>query len=280
LPDRIVPAPAALRPDDLERALGDATVVVHCAGVIRAPSEDAFRRINVDGTRAVVEAANRVGARVVLISSLAAGGPGTRDRPRDEGDPPAPVNAYGRSKLAAEHVVQDTCRTSWCILRPCAVYGPRDRGFLPLFQMATRGLFLLPTDPSMAFTLIDVRDLVEAIVRASERPDAAGETCFVGHRRPRTTDEILRTIADAVGRRYRPRRVPTAVFRVLAEAGEVAWKLGLQLPIDRSRFAEFVAPGFVCAVARAERVLGFTAATAFDQGIQTTARWYREQCWL
>src|SRR5205085_6726900 len=126
-------------------------VVVHCAALTRAPNEQAFQRVNVDGTRAVVDAANRTGSRVVLISSLAAGGVGTRERPRRESDPSAPVNAYGRSKIAAEQVVRDCGRTAWCVLRPGPVYGPRDRGFLPLFHMAKRGLFVLPANPSMPF---------------------------------------------------------------------------------------------------------------------------------
>jgi nucleoside-diphosphate-sugar epimerase len=280
LPVDIEAAPAALTSHDLERVFDGAAVVVHCAGVIRAPNEETFRRVNVDGTRAVIDAANRTGARLVLISSQAAGGPGTRERPRQETDPPSPVSAYGRSKLEAERLVQDQCRTAWCVLRPCAVYGPRDRGFLPLFRMANRGLFLLPTDPSMAFTLVHIHDLADAIVRASEGAEAPGETCFVGHAVPRTTDDILRTIASALDRAYRPRRVPAAVFRALAEAGEVAWKLGLQLPVDRSRFAELAASGFVCSVKRAEQRLGFTARTAFETGIRATARWYIDQRWL
>ena len=71
-----------------------------------------------------------------LAPGQAAGGQGTPAAPRRESDPPAPVNAYGRSKLASEAVVRDTPGLHWTILRPCAVYGPRDHGFLPTCAMS------------------------------------------------------------------------------------------------------------------------------------------------
>jgi nucleoside-diphosphate-sugar epimerase len=280
LPERLARVQAALTTDALTEAFTGSDAVVHCAGLTRAPSQQALQQVNVDGTRAVVEAANRTGSRVVLISSLAAGGIGTVMHPRRESDPSEPVNAYGRSKLAGEQVARHHSRTAFCILRPGPVYGPRDRGFLPLFQMAKRGLFLLATDSSMPFTMIAIGDLARAIVLAAEREQAAGETCFLGHPSPRTTADILQTIARAVDCAYRPRRVPQALLRLAANVGEVAWKLGIEPPVDRSRLAEFTAPGFVCSVTRAQEVLGFTASTTLEEGIPRVAKWYREHGWL
>ena len=79
-------------------------------------------------------------AAFVLISSLAAHGPAGLDQPAVETDPCRPITAYGRSKLAAEKLVWSRdwpFRTA--ILRPPALYGPRDREFLPLFKLALRG---------------------------------------------------------------------------------------------------------------------------------------------
>lgn len=281
---RPVPAGARAVESSLSAtALGDAfagsDVVVHCAALIRARDEETFTRVNVNGTQAAVQAAARAGARFVLVSSQAAGGQGTPDAPRREDDPPAPVNAYGRSKLASELVVRAS-PVPWTILRPCAVYGPRDHGFLPLFRLVRRGLSVVPARPDASFTLIFIHDLVRAIRLAAEVDEALGETLFIGHPEPRTSADVVRTIAAGEGRRFVPVRVPWPVFGAAAALGDMLWKLGVKPMIDSGRLIELRSAGFVCAVDRAREVLGFSAETPLEDGIAETARWYREHGWL
>jgi dihydroflavonol-4-reductase len=268
-----------LTSESLAAACVGTDVLVHCAALIRAPDERTFDAVNVGGAVAAATAAVLVDARLVLISSQAAGGPGTRDAPRAESDPPAPVNAYGRSKLASEGVVRSTTGLRWIILRPCAVYGPRDRGFLPLFRMARAGLFVLPAPASTAFTLIYVADLVQAVLLAAGSTSADGQTLFLGHSRPSTSIDVLGAIAQAERRRFVPRRVPWVLSSALAAAGDLAWKFGMTPVIDSGRLAELRAPGFVCTVDRARDVLGFSAGTPLDAGIEQTARWYKDAGW-
>jgi dihydroflavonol-4-reductase len=281
---RPVPAGAQTVESSLSAtALGDAfagsDVVVHCAALIRARDEESFARVNVDGTRAAVAAAERAKSRFVLVSSQAAGGQGTPAAPRREDDPPQPVNAYGRSKLASEAIVRASA-LPWTILRPCAVYGPRDRGFLPLFRLVRRGLALVPARPDAAFTLIFIHDLVRAIRLAAELDSAVGQTLFIGHPEPRTGSDVVRAIAAGEGRRLVPFRLPGPLFGAAAALGDVLWTLGVKPVIDSGRLIELRSDGFVCAVDRAREVLGFVAETSFEQGIAETARWYREHGWL
>jgi dihydroflavonol-4-reductase len=280
-----VPPGATIAESDLSAAsLGNAfagsDLVVHCAALVRAKDEATFTAVNVEGSRAAAAAAAAVGARFVLISSQAAGGEGTSAAPRGETDPPSPVNAYGRSKLASEAVVQATDGLRWTILRPCAVYGPRDRGFLPLFAMAERGIFLVPSADRTAFTLVHIDDLTRAVLLAAESEHAAGETMFIGHPHPRTGADVLATIALSAGRRFRPLRVPTALFALAARIGDLSWQLGIQPLVDSGRLVELRASGFVCSVDRAREVLGFEAAKPFELSIAETRRWYLENKWL
>lgn len=280
-----VPAGAAvveadLSADSLARAFDGTEVVIHSAALIRARDAAAFAKVNVEGARAAAMAAARAGARLVLISSQAAGGQGTPDAPRVESDSPAPVNAYGRSKLASEEVVKTTKGLRWTILRPCAVYGPRDHGFLPLFRMAARGLFLVPSDENTSFTLVHVSDLSRAIRLAAISDAADGETLFVGHAQPQTGLDVLRAIARAMSRPFTPRHVPVPLFVALAKTGDLLWKIGIKPMVDSGRLAELRAKGFVCSVARARAVLGFEAATGLQDGIVETERWYRQNGWL
>jgi dihydroflavonol-4-reductase len=260
----------------LAQASAGSDVIVHSAGLIRAKDEASFTAVNVEGTRAAADAAKQTGARLVLISSQAAGGEGTPSAPRLESDPPAPVNAYGRSKLAAEGVVRASSGLAWTILRPCAVYGPRDSGFLPLFRMARRGLFLVPVNADPALTLIYIDDLVRAIVLAASSERAVGETCFVGHPVPGKGSDVLRAIAAAEQRPFRPVNIPGPLFWLMAAAGDLLWKVGGTPLVDSSRLRELRSRGFVCSVDRARDVLGFTAQTSLQDGIARTARWYRD----
>jgi nucleoside-diphosphate-sugar epimerase len=262
------------------RAFAESAAVVHAAGLVRAPSRRAFDAVNVDGTAAVVDAVNTMGIPLILMSSQAAAGPGTIGQPTRERDPLQPVNAYGHSKLAAEQVVRERARGDWTILRPSAVYGPRDRAFLPAFRLAARGVFPLVSAEWLAFSLVHVDDLARAVVTAAACPGARHETLFLGHRDPVSTGTLLRALADAFGTRYRPLRLPPWTVRLAALAGDASWKLGLQPIVDSARLAELTAPGFVCAVDRAADVLGFSATVPLREGIERTARWYRAQGWL
>ena len=280
LPPGVEPRPSALHPFALGPAIAGSDVLVHAAALTRSGNEDVLRAVNVDGTRAVVDAANDTGARLIFISSQAAIGTGTPARPAREDDAPRPLTAYGRSKLAAEELVRADARVPWTILRPSAVYGPRDHQFLPLFRLAARGWFLLTAHPDMAFTLIHADDAARAVVMAAEDSRAIGQSLFLGHSAPQTADALLRQFARAARRPYIPRRVPRVALRVLARAGDLAWRLGVSPILDASRLAELQAEGFVCAVDRAREVLGFTADTPLPDGLARTLQWYREQGWI
>jgi nucleoside-diphosphate-sugar epimerase len=186
----------------LLEALRGADRVVHLAGVVSALREQDYIAANVDGTRAVAEAARTAGVPLIHISSLAAAGPASPRAPRSEDDPPAPINAYGRSKLEGERAVAAIDGLRWTTLRPGVVYGPGDRALLPLFRFAARGVMPLVGRADAAFTFIHVTDLVRAIAAAIDTP-AVGDTMFVGHPHPVTAREIL-------GRAFarRPARAP------------------------------------------------------------------------
>jgi nucleoside-diphosphate-sugar epimerase len=293
LPARIETAESVLEAGPLARAAARSSVLVHTAGLTRAPSESALRAVNVTGTEAAVTAANMVGARLIHISSQAVIGVGTRQQPSREDDAPRPLNAYGRSKLAAEAVVAANARLPWTILRPSAVYGPRDRSFLPVFRLASRGWFPLAADPSTAFTFLYVEDFARAVLAAATATTSAGKaggpgqgsgaggnTLFVGHPESQTTDDLLRCLAAVFQRTYRPRRVPPALVGALALSGELLWRIGIEPLIDRGRLAELRAAGFVCAVDRARDTIGFTATVGLSEGVERTAQWYRSQGWV
>ncbi|HSD30556.1 MAG TPA: NAD(P)-dependent oxidoreductase, partial [Gemmatimonadales bacterium] len=110
-------------PDALREGCAGAEVVYHVAGRISARNPEEFLSVNRDGTARVLEAAGlQPPRRLVYVSSLAVGGPTVPGQPIDETRAPAPVTAYGQSKLAAEELVRASA-VPWTIVRPPVVYG-------------------------------------------------------------------------------------------------------------------------------------------------------------
>jgi nucleoside-diphosphate-sugar epimerase len=275
---RVIASP--LEPNALVDAFRDVDVVVHLAGVVSALHDRDYAATNVEGTRAVAQAARTVGARLVHVSSLAAAGPAPASAPRREDDPAAPITAYGRSKLEAERVVSSIHGLRWTILRPAAVYGPGDRAMLPLFRFAARGLIPLVGRATAAYTYVHVRDVVSAIA-TSVSTATDGETMFVGHADAVTGREILESVRTAVGRSAVIVRVPSPLTRVACVAGDLAGALlGSPLVFNSSRFAELSAEGFVCNVDRLRDRLGVVAQTGLREGLAETAAWYSAKGWL
>jgi nucleoside-diphosphate-sugar epimerase len=264
----------------LLEAMRDVEAVVHLAGVVSALRERDYIAANVEGTRLVAEACATAGVPMINISSLAAAGPASPRAPRSEEDPPAPINAYGRSKLGGERAIARIDGLRWTTIRPGVVYGPRDRALLPIFQVAARGFMPLVGRVDAAYTFIHVRDLVRAIAAAVDRP-AAGDTVFAGHADPVTSREVLEAVRAASRSRATIVRIPMTLTRAAAIAGDVAGMVrGKPSVINSRRYAELASEGFVCRVDRLRDRLGIVAAIGLQEGLADAYAWYRREGWL
>ena len=281
VPDGVEAVAVRFTASELARAAEGTDVVVHTAGLTRAALARQFHGANVEVTREVVRAMVETGARLVHVSSQAAAGPGTPARPRLEDDPPCPLTAYGRSKLAGEEVVRASRGLNWTILRPGAVYGPADRAALPLFRLARRGIALeVPRDPAPAYTFAHVDDIARGVVAAATSAAAEHQVFALGHPESLTAETLTDTLARVLGRPCRRVRIPYALLLVAAVAGDAAALCGRSLAIDRARLTELMAPGWVFSVEKARERLGFTARIDLLEGLASTAAWYTRQGWL
>jgi nucleoside-diphosphate-sugar epimerase len=285
LPDGITRVDASLRAEEMSSACEGAEAVFHLAGLTRAASYEEFRRVNAGGARQAALAARSAGAFLVFVSSMAAGGSGTADRPRRETDPDEPVSLYGRSKLAGEREIAGIEGLRYAIVRPPGVYGPRDKDFLTLFTMAKRGLFPMLGNPDVAYTLVHVNDVNTALLRVAEAGaarDAAAEqqTFYVGHPEPLFQGDFPDLLGEILNRRVRRVPVPRTFLKALSELGELGAMFGRPAVINRSRYRELTAPGFVCSVEKLEERLGVVAEVDVERGFAETAGWYREMGWM
>jgi len=270
--------------DDQAAALAlaeGADVLFHVAGCVAARSEAEFLRVNRDGAARVATASARAGVgRLVLVSSLSVTGPSLPGQAVDEASGPGPVTAYGRSKKAGEEAVRGA-GVPFTIVRPPAVYGPRDRAFLPLFRAAARGFAPLLGDGAQEITLVHASDLARALVAAATSRATLGGTYHAGHRDPVTQRALAEAVARAVGRAVRCLRLRAPLARgALTVAGAVARALGRAPLLDGDKANELLAPGWVCSSEALRRDAGWTAEIPLDRGLAETARAYREAGWL
>jgi len=267
-----------------DSVLESVDTVYHVAGATRAVSVAAFQEANVALTERLLDRVNRarqagLPPRFVYISSQAAAGPTPEESDAvTESDTPAPIEAYGRSKLAAEHaVLSQASRFPVTVVRPVAVYGPGDRDFLSIFRMVRRGVAVYPGIRDATVTTIFVTDLVHGIIAAAHAPSAIGGTYFMGHPRAVTWRTIYRAVADVMGRRrFREVQVPLSLVRVGGAAGDLLGFVTGRPPLLSSGKAALAAPKFwTCSSDRATRDFGFTAMTSLDDGLRATYDWYR-----
>jgi nucleoside-diphosphate-sugar epimerase len=272
-------------PDALADAVRDADYVFHVAGLTRARSAEAYLAVNAEGTRRLLEAIARSGGRprrFVYVSSLAAAGPCASPTPLDETAEPRPLDGYGASKLAAERIVlAEAERLPVTIVRPPAVYGPRDKNFLPLFRTAQR-FRVAPVIGSAAkqVSLVHAADLAACIWLAASAEVAEGQTYFVGSG-THTFGEVIDSLAAALGLRVRRLPVPAFLARLAGELGELKWTLtGKPQIISRRKVRDMLQERWTCSWAKAERELGYRPRIELADGMRETARWYASQGWL
>ncbi|KAB1076233.1 NAD-dependent epimerase/dehydratase family protein [Methylobacterium planeticum] len=135
------------RPMNMAAALTDVDAIVHSAGLAHAMSgapEDDYRTLNTEATHRLAEAAARAKVRrFVFLSSIRAQVGASSDRVQTEHEAPAPTDAYGRSKLAAEEALAGT-GLDWVALRPVLVYGAGVKGNMAALLRLARSPYPLP----------------------------------------------------------------------------------------------------------------------------------------
>ena len=268
----------------LENAIRGVEGVIHCAGKTKAVHASEYDRVNRDGTRNLVAVANKLRdtlRHLVLISSLAATGPSDGSRPCLETDPPNPVSAYGKSKLAAEKVMTDDCEIPWTILRPAAVYGPRDRDFLSTFRAVKRHVIPVPGGGNKRFSLIYVRDVAEAVCKCLGRTEVLGHVYHLAAEPPCAALELLEEIKTQLDVRALHLPVAAPILYLLCMMHQLASRItGRSNILSRDKWVELRAPGWECAVRAIREDIGFVASTPLSEGIRQTLAWYRQQGWL
>jgi nucleoside-diphosphate-sugar epimerase len=249
----------------LGRLCQGADVVIHAAGLVKAPNRAAFDAVNVEGARRVARAAASV-PHTVLVSSLTAREPA--------------LSHYSASKHAGERAMADMLGDRLTIVRPCAIYGPSDRELLPVFQAAALSPLLPVVSKSAKVAMIHVEDAAaQTAALAAAQP--SGRTFALCDDRPDGYGwrELMAEAARACGRSPRFAPAPRALIRAVGITNDFTVLAGVTPMLTSAKVRELLHPNW--AVAPEEQAEG-TPPAKFDlrAGFEHTVAWYRTAAWM
>lgn len=271
-----------LNPESFANALQGADCVCHFAAAFRESGADEayFERMNVEGSANVAKAAAAAGIKR-FVHCGTAGIYGQRVAGTiDERTPIQPWNSYERSKLAADEQVRTIAGTAgmeYVILRPTAVYGPRDERLLKLFRSVAKGRFPLFGRGDGRRHMIYVTDLADAFLRACKAPSAANQELIIAGPKAVPLREMLQTIAAAANRAAFGPSLPLKPMLALAAVVEDTCKvLKIDPPIYRRRM-DFYLNDAAFDSRQAQTLLGWQPKVDLAEGFAATLRALRQE---
>jgi nucleoside-diphosphate-sugar epimerase len=266
-------------------AMDRVEVVYHIAATYREAGQpdSAYRDINVEGTRHVLEAAKASGVGRVVHCSTGGVHGHIAHPPANEDAPFNPGDVYQETKLAAEQLARQFGAANGVdvvVVRPIGIYGPGDRRFLTMFRGLARGRFPMIGSGTPFYHLTFIDDLVEGFRLCGTVPAAAGRTYILAGPRYTTLEQLVRLVAKELG--VQPPRVHLPVWPfwtagLLCEM--ICVPLRIEPPIFRRR-VDFYTKSRAFDTTRARVELGFDPKIDLEEGIRRTARWYKTEGWL
>jgi nucleoside-diphosphate-sugar epimerase len=247
----------------LPAAVEDRDVVVHCAGVVQTAGEHRdLWPVNVTATERLLAASATAGVRrFVHLSSVAVYGPAPQ--PIVEDTPKRPTGPYGKSKWAAEEAVwrHHAGGLPAVALRPCAIYGGRDRHAWPMLARLGRLPVLpLPAGGRRLLDLVHVSDVIDAVLAAATTLAAAGRAYNLTDGESHSYRDILLAYGEAAGRRPAILPIPSGALRLVSRVGGRLGRLGvLDLDVHYS-------------IDAAVRDLGYRPRIGLREGVRRTLR--------
>ena len=266
----------------LGRAMEGVEVVYHIAATYREAGQpdSAYRTINVEGTRKVLEVAQAFNVRRVVHCSTG-GVHGHIDNPPASEDAPFnPGDVYQETKLAAEQRARDfgsTRHLDVVVVRPIGIYGPGDTRFLKMFRGIARGRFPMIGSGKAFYHLTYIDDLIEGFRLCGTVPAAKGRTYILAGPRYTTLEQLVQLVAEEL--KAAPPRVHWPVWPfwtagLLCEL--ICVPLRVEPPIYRRR-VDFYTKSRAFDTTRARTELSYSPKVDLKEGIRRTADWYRSE---
>jgi nucleoside-diphosphate-sugar epimerase len=271
----------------VEKAVAGVSYVFHVAAAYREPniSDEVYSLVHVESTRLLAKHVVNSSTlkRFVHISTVGVHGH-IDEPPANEDYRFSPGDIYQRTKAEGEWFIRSFAaenKLPLAVVRPAAIYGPGDKRLLKLFKMAAKPVFPLFGKGRGLYHLIHVDDLTDIFITAALHPAAEGGVFIAGNAEPSELKEVATTIASEIDNSsLRFIRFPAWPLFLSADICEwVCRPLRIDPPLYRRRVA-FFTKDRAFDTARLRNVLGYRYSVSVEEGLRSTARWYREKGWL
>jgi nucleoside-diphosphate-sugar epimerase len=271
--------------NSLREAVEGVEQVFHLAGVTKAVHEKTYFEVNAFGTENLIHACLENNPRIqkfIYLSSQAAAGPCRNGNKKKESDQCKPVSPYGQSKQMGEELAMAHAQElPLLILRPSAVYGPRERDIYTFFKLLSKRIKPCLPSKDQHISLCYVEDIIQAILLAAQVKGSSGEIFFLSDGQDYRLEEIGDIFAQAMGVTTFCIRVPEWMIIGMASFSEYLSKLSGKPPLlNKGKVEEILQRNWVCDITKAKTALGFEPHISLAQGAKLTFEWYKKENWL
>lgn len=268
----------------LTKGIDGVDVIFHLAAIVKAKTEKEFIQANVESTENLIRIAQKKGVKnIVVLSSLAAVG-SSDGIPVTEETEFSPVSNYGKSKKAMELMIHDlaTKKDSIKIIRPPAVYGPREDQIYTFFKTFKSGICPIVGDGNQPrLSMVYVDDLVKGIILAANKTEQGIHTYFIsGEQQDYSWNEIIGITTKVMGKKPFRIKLKPALVKKLASLIESASSLFGIYPVVNNEKANEMVLEWICSDQKAQNDLHYKAETTLEEGLSRTIHWYKKHNWL
>jgi nucleoside-diphosphate-sugar epimerase len=280
---------------EIKKAFEDVDIVYHLAGATKARTEEEYRNANFILTKNIIDSCLKFAPnikRFIHISSQAVAGPSLNGEPVTEDMPFNPLTWYGKTKLEAENYVMSfsskgestSCgknKLPVTVLRPCSVYGPREKDIYTYFKLVNNRVITFVGGKNKLMNILHCYDVVDGMILASENENAVGKIYFLSSDKAYTWEEMSETIARILKKNCIKVVVPLWGINIIANFSEFfAGAIKKPALINRQKVFEIKSDYWVCSNQKAKTELGFQQKISLEEGIRNTIEWYKKNKWL
>jgi nucleoside-diphosphate-sugar epimerase len=268
----------------LSKCLEGADYIIHIAGVTKAKRKSEFFTGNVKATEHLLYAASKMKhlKKFCYLSSLTAVGPSTTGIPLTETAPCRPITTYGQSKLEAEHHCRHFAdRMPIVIIRPPAVFGPRDKDILEMFKWVSYGFKPIIGSSEKTLSLVYAPDLAKGIIQATIDERTIGQTYNISNPTIFTFSSLIDYLATLAHKRTIHVHLPKGLFYSIAGIAQFFSTIGKKpavLNVEKAR--DLLQKHWVCDSRKIWEHIGFQTSTSIYDGLNKTFQWYKKTEWL
>jgi len=257
-----------------------AFAVIHNAGLTEAIHIKEYLNVNHQGTINILKAlkiTQTLSGKFIYMSSLAAQGPSlNHEQILNEQTPLKPISSYGKSKLNAEQYLQKQTGIDYCILRPTAVYGPRNRGFLDYFKLINKHIEIHIGRKDQMLSFIYVEDLAQLALHLLNKV-IKNNTIIVSDGANYTSGAFAAIIKKQLRRKTINLIVPKKIVSFLCHFNSILSRISEKPSIiNQDKYHELTAPNWSCDPSRMINEIGFKPQTNLEEGIFKTIKWYKK----